>query len=109
MFLVRPRPGAPPDAVAAIARRADDLGGLILLHTDRYLIIALPDGGKERLEADPAVGLVGGVFLDEEAEAARPLKRLLITNAARQLVSQAGRAAPGEEAEEQRLTRSPVP
>src|SRR5262245_923229 len=97
MFLVRPRPAAPPHAVAEIAREAAALGGLILLETPAYLITALPSKTKDRLEAHPQVALVGGISLDEEADAAKALKKLFVTNAAQHLASRGGGRALGKE------------
>lgn len=105
MFMVRPRPGAPPAAVARIASFADDLGGVILLETDRFVIVTLPAGGKERLEAEPLVGLIGGITLDEEGKAARSMKELLMTNATRHLASKLGRATSGGEGPDSQTTR----
>jgi len=98
MFLVRPRPAAPPGAVTEIAREAEALGGLILLEAPAYLITALPSTTRERLQAHPQVGLVGGISLDDEADSAKALKKLLVTNAAQHLASRGGAVALGREA-----------
>lgn len=87
MFLVRARDGSPPDTNGLIAEFVANVGGLILMATGAdSLIVALPSEAKPALEAHEFVGFVGGIGLDEEGKAARELKALFATNAARQLV-----------------------
>lgn len=91
MFLVRAREPKPTDANERIAEHVARHGGLVLMATaGESLFVALPNGGKEVLEACPLVGFVGGVRFDGDGKAARALKQCFALNAARQLVSRPG-------------------
>jgi glycosyltransferase involved in cell wall biosynthesis len=98
MFLVRPRPGGALAAAEEIAREVEALGGLVLLQAPAYLIVMLSGIGKEGLEAHPLVDLVGGISLDDEAESATALKKLLVTNAAQHFASRGSLVGVGKEA-----------
>lgn len=88
MFLVRPKPGTPPNATEAIATYAASKGGYVLMVTaDRSLVVMMPDKGKQILEANVLVGFVGGVQLNEQGRAHKALEKVFITNVSRQLAS----------------------
>ncbi len=96
MFLVRAREGAPEDANETIAEYVSLRGGLILMATGAdSLIVAMPAGGKAVLERQELVGFVGGIALDDEGKAARPLKALFAANAARQMIARGDLVAGG--------------
>jgi hypothetical protein len=85
-FFVRAAPNAPADANEQIAERVLLAGGLVLMATGAgSLIVALPREAKDSLSANPLVGLVGGVTLDENAPGAKALRQEFARNAERQL------------------------
>jgi glycosyltransferase involved in cell wall biosynthesis len=86
MVFVRPRAGVGPDATERIAERVARLGGLILMATaGQSLVVMLPRSAKQQLEANPLVGLLSGLTLDEERKGSKALKRIFLTNVQRQL------------------------
>jgi glycosyltransferase involved in cell wall biosynthesis len=88
MLLVRPRSDGADAALERIADFVSVAGGLILMATPgESLIVAMPAGGKQALEALDAVEFASGLSLDEDAQGARFLKGLFARNAARQLVA----------------------
>lgn len=88
MFLVRPKPGAPPDANERIAVYAVSCGGYVLMATPNgSLVVMMPLDGKRILEANVIVGFVGGVRLNENAPGHKALQGLFLNNVARQLTA----------------------
>ncbi len=87
LFIVQSTPGGPDDTAGEISRLVTQFHGFVLMTTGRSLVVALPHGAKDRLEAAPEVGFVGGINLDEEADGARSLKKLFIENAVKQLAA----------------------
>jgi hypothetical protein len=89
MFLVRPAPGLGDGALEAIAEHTAGLGGVVLMSTGGGgLVVGLPPGRKEALQAHPQVGFVGGVSFAEDAPGLRVLRQRFALNAARQLAHQ---------------------
>jgi hypothetical protein len=86
MFFVRPVPGHGDAALEAIAEHTAGLGGVVLLSTGGgALVVGLPPGIKEALQAHSLVGFVGGVSFAEDAPGLRVLRQRFALNAARQL------------------------
>lgn len=94
MFFVKPTPGSGPEAAERIAEFASLRGGLVLMATaDGSLVLAMPHGSKEPLEAHPLTSFVGGIGLEEDGKGAKALKKLFATNAAKQLMARTPAAA----------------
>ena len=88
MFLVRAEESTSEGAREEIAEYVARCGGFVLMATGGgSLIISMPQGGKEILEAHPEVGFVGGVTFDDQGKAVRALKSLFARNAAMQLIA----------------------
>ena len=85
MFIVRPGSHAPADASDQLASFAAQHGGVVLMTSRRFLIVAMPRGGKDLLEAHSLAGFVGGITLDEDVDASRALKKIFVENALKQL------------------------
>jgi hypothetical protein len=103
MFLVRPADGHGDDALESIGEHAAALGGVVLMSTGGgSLVVGLPPGRKDGLQAHSLVGFVGGVSFAEDAPGLKLLRQRFAINAARQLAEQGrvsindpfGRAAP---------------
>ena len=93
MLIVKPAANPSWEAIRQIADIASNMGAVILMERASYLIVAMPHGGKELLEAHPLVGFAGGVNLDEEVEAAALLRNEFLNTAATQLHERVGTAA----------------
>ena len=99
MFLVRPSAGAPPDANERIAEWAATRGGFVLMATGRgALILGMPPGAKDALEAHALVGFVGGVSFSQDGDprARAALQRRFAQNVAAQLGARTPGAPPPE-------------
>jgi hypothetical protein len=107
MFLVRPAPPHGDEALEDIGEHAASLGGVVLMATGGgAVVVGLPPGRKEHLQACRLVGFVGGVSFAEDAPGLKLLRQRFAVNAARQLADQGraavtdpmGRGAPGSPA-----------
>ncbi|MFG1605023.1 hypothetical protein [Actinoplanes sp. NPDC049265] len=86
MFFVRAVPGHTDEALDAIAEHTAALGGVVLLSTaGGGLVVGLPPGRKEALQAHSLVGFAGGVSFADDAPGLRVLRQRFALNAARQL------------------------
>jgi hypothetical protein len=89
MFFVRAVPGHGDSALEAIGEHTAGLGGVVLLSTGGGgLVVGLPPGRKDALQAHSLVGFVGGVSFAEDAPGLRVLRQRFALNAARQLAEQ---------------------
>jgi hypothetical protein len=89
MFFVRPVPGHGDAALEAIAEHTAGLGGVVLMSTGGGgIVVGLPPGRKEALQAHGMIGFVGGVSFAEDAPGLRVLRQRFALNAARQLAEQ---------------------
>ncbi len=69
MFLVRATAGAPSDANERIAEWAALRGGFVLMATGSgALILGMPPGAKDALEAHALVAFVGGVSFSDDGD-----------------------------------------
>jgi hypothetical protein len=86
LLLVRARSAAERPA---LARHLAGCGWLVLMEVGADgLVVAVDADGRERLEADPQTGFVGGITLDEDAEVAGALKRRFAEHVSRQLAEE---------------------
>jgi hypothetical protein len=86
MFLVRPAEGQADSALESIAEHTALLGGVVFMSTGGgSLVVGLPTGRKEALQAHSCVGFVGGVSFAEDAPGLKVLRQRFALNAARQL------------------------
>lgn len=89
MFFVRPVPGHGGEALETIAEHTAALGGVVLLSTGGgALVVGLPPGRKDALQAHSLVEFAGGVSFAEDAPGLRVLRQRFALNAARQLAEQ---------------------
>jgi hypothetical protein len=95
MFLVCVADGFGDDAREVIAERVAALGGVVFMGTGGgRIVVGMPPGMKEMLEAHPQIGFVGGVSFAEDAPGIKALQQRFALNAARQLAAQ-GRTSIG--------------
>src|SRR4051794_29852050 len=95
MFLVRPSDGAAPDANERIAEWAAARGGFVLMATGRgALILGMPPGSKDALEAHALVGFVGGVSFSEDGDPR--VRAALQQRFAKNVVAQLAAHQPGD-------------